>query len=258
MPPILTWLGQSGFLVENGGARLLIDPFFAHHDARLFPPPAIDRFGARIDRLLVTHEHLDHLDVDSLPRIADRSPDLVVVAPEPLRDQVGDVPFEGVRPGDLIDVPGALVRVVPAIHALHVEDGYSDGSTGGGPPRLVGYVLECDGMSIYHAGDTIADPRVLAALEELDVDIALLPVNGRTFFREQRDVAGNLDVKDAVALAAHIGANTLVPVHWDLFKGNTERAGATVDEAFTVQAPVHVMTLSRGVPWAAAVPPRAE
>ena len=60
--PVLTWLGQAGFLVEAGGARLLVDPFFSEHEGGMFPPPPIDVFGARIDRVLVTHEHLDHLD----------------------------------------------------------------------------------------------------------------------------------------------------------------------------------------------------
>lgn len=253
MPPTLTWLGQAGFLIQTARARLLIDPFFAQHEARLYPPPPIDDLGARIDRLLVSHEHLDHLDTESLPRIAERSPGLVVVAPEPLRHHVGDVAFEGVRPGDVVDVPGARVTVVPAIHALHVADGYS---AGGEPPRFVGFVVECDGVRIYHAGDTIAHESVIAAVQSLGIDVALLPVNGRTYFREQQDLAGNLDVKDAVALAAQIGANVLVPIHWDLFDGNTERAGAAADEAYATQAPVHVLTLTRGVPWEAAVPPR--
>jgi L-ascorbate metabolism protein UlaG (beta-lactamase superfamily) len=133
---------------------------------------------------------------------------------------------------------------VPAIHAVHVADGYSDG---GG--RFVGYVLERDGVSIYHAGDTIATDELVAALEPLRIDVALLPVNGRSYFREQQDLAGNLDIRDAVALAVRVGAHTLVPMHWDLMRGNLERAGATADEAHATEAPVHVMSLARGVPW---------
>jgi L-ascorbate metabolism protein UlaG (beta-lactamase superfamily) len=174
-----------------------------------------------------------------------------VVAPAPLRDQVADLSFEGVRPGDRLELPGGGgLRVVPAIHALHPEDGYSEG---GDPPRFVGYVIEYDGVAIYHAGDTIADARLLAGLDGVRVDVALLPVNGRTFFRERQDLAGNLDARDAVALAAHCGASILVPVHWDLFEGNTERAGAAADAAAEAGAPVHVMTLSRERPWV--VPP---
>ena len=82
------------------------------------------------------------------------------------------------RPGDRLDLPGGgALRVVPAVHAVHPRDGYSEG---GDPPRFVGYVLEVDGVAIYHGGDTIADDRVLAGLDGVRVDVALLPVNGRT------------------------------------------------------------------------------
>ena len=253
MTPVLTWLGQAGFLIESGGARLLVDPFFSEHEGRRFPPPPIDVYGARIDRVLVTHEHLDHLDPASLRGIAERSPGLVVIAPAPLRDAVDGLAFHGVRPGDGLGLPGGgALRVVPAIHALHPRDGYSDG---GQPPRFVGYVMELGGVAIYHAGDTIADERVLAGLAGVEVDVALLPVNGRGLFRERRDLAGNLDARDAVALAAHCGASILVPIHWDLMEGNTERAGAAADAAAEAGAPVHVLTLSRGRPWAV-TPPR--
>jgi L-ascorbate 6-phosphate lactonase len=254
MTPVLTWLGQAGFLVEAGGARLLVDPFFSEHEGRTFPPPPIDDFGARIDRVLVSHEHLDHLDPPSLRGAAERSPGVEVIAPEPLRAMVEGLPFHGVRPGDRLDLPGGgAVRVVHAVHAVHPRDGYSEG---GDPPRFVGFVLEVDGVAIYHAGDTIADDRVLAGLEGVRVDVALLPVNGRTFFRERDDLAGNLGPRDAVALAAHCGASVLVPIHWDLFEGNTERAGAAADAAAEAGVPVHVMTLSRERPWAVARPPR--
>jgi L-ascorbate metabolism protein UlaG (beta-lactamase superfamily) len=198
--------------------------------------------------VLVTHEHLDHLDAAALPQIAARSPQLSVIAPAPLAPMVQEaapgIPFTGVRPGDRLDVAGGTVSVVPAIHAVHPSDGYSDGAG-----RFVGYVLELDGGALYHAGDTIAGDQLMAALEPLRIDVALLPVNGRAHFRERQDIAGNLDVRDAVALAARIGATTLVPIHWDLFKPNLERAGATADEAHVTQAPVHVVTLARGVRW---------
>jgi L-ascorbate metabolism protein UlaG (beta-lactamase superfamily) len=248
---VLTWLGQAGVLIEAGGARLLIDPFLAEHEARRFPPPPLDPFGTAIDRVLVTHEHLDHLDPEGLAAIAERSPGVAVVAPEPLRDQVAGLPFHGVRPGDRLDLPGGgAVRVVPAIHALHPADGYGPG---GDPPRFVGFVVETPGgVAVYHAGDTVADARLLDGLAGVRVDVAILPVNGRSFFREREDLAGNLDARDAVALAAHLGASVLVPVHWDLMAGNTERAGAAADAAAEAGAPVHVVTLSRGRPWAVA------
>lgn len=247
MSPVLTWLGQASVLVEAGGARLLIDPFFSEMEGRRFPPPPLDVYAADIDRVLVTHEHIDHLDPDSLRAVAERSPGAEVIAPAPLAAQVEGLPFHGVRPGDVVEVPGGTVRVVPAVHAIHPRDGYSQG---GDPPRFVGYVLALDGVAIYHAGDTIVTDEVVAGLEGVTVDVALLPVNGRTYFREREDLVGNLGPRDAVALAVHCGARVLVPIHWDLIEGNTERAGAAAEAAAETGAPLHVMTLSRELPWA--------
>jgi L-ascorbate 6-phosphate lactonase len=260
--PLVTWLGQAGFLLEAGGRRILIDPFLdGGYPGREYPPPDVDAVGADCDWLLVTHEHVDHLDPVGLPLIAQRSPGLTVIAPEPLRELVHalapGVAFTGVRPGDPVELPGAgRLRTVPAIHAVEVADGYSDGARDGGPPRFVGFVLELEGVAIYHAGDTIVTDAVVEALRAIPVDVALLPVNGRTYYREQADLVGNMGFRDAVALAADIGATTLVPMHWDLFRANSERPGAAADEAWATGAPLHVLVLRRGLPWAPAPAPR--
>ena len=51
----------------------MIDPFVSDYDARLYPPPRAEPLAENIDWLLVTHDHLDHLDVDVLPILAGRS-----------------------------------------------------------------------------------------------------------------------------------------------------------------------------------------
>jgi len=249
MALVVTWLGQAGFRFETGGRTILVDPFFAEHEARLYPPPPLDPLAGGVDWLLVTHEHLDHLDPYSLREVAARSDGLTIVAPQPLesqvRDAIPDAAFVGVARGDELDLPGAgRLTVVPAVHAVEPADGYSDS------PRFVGYVLELGGTTLYHAGDTIATDSLLAALAPLTIDVALLPVNGRTFFRERENLVGNLEVRDAVALATEIGAQILVPCHWDLFKGNTEFPGRVVDVAAEAEAPFHVLTLRRGARWA--------
>ncbi len=247
MAPVVTWLGQAGFLFEAAGRRILVDPFFSEQEGRRYPPPPVE---GDVDWLLVTHEHLDHLDPASLRAVAERSPQLTIVAPAPLepmvREVCPDAKFVGVARGDRVELGDAgAATAVPAVHAVHPRDGYSD------DPRFVGYVLELDGVSLYHAGDTLVADAVVAALEGLSVDVALLPVNGRTYFREQADLAGNMDPRDAVALATRIGASVLVPIHWDLFEGNTEHPGRAADEAAETGAPLHVVTLRRGLPWTA-------
>jgi L-ascorbate metabolism protein UlaG (beta-lactamase superfamily) len=249
MALVVTWLGQASFRFDVGERRILVDPFFAEHEARLYPPLSVDEHGADVDWLLVTHEHLDHLDPYSLREVAARSPGLTVVAPAPLEAMVreaADVEFVGVDRGDRLEVDGAgAFAVVPAIHGRTVADAYPD------DPAFVGYVLELEGRGLYHAGDTIVTDGLREALAPHDIDVALLPVNGRTAYREREDLVGNMGPRDAVALATEIGASILVPYHWDLFRGNTEWPGRVVDDAVEAGAPLHVLTLRRGVPWAA-------
>jgi L-ascorbate 6-phosphate lactonase len=249
MPPRVTWLGQSGFLFEAAGRRVLVDPFFSEHEDRAYAPPSIDDYGAGCDWLFITHEHLDHLDRPALPEIVRRSPGIRVVVPEPIVDQVLDLAPDvvGVQRAERIELPGlGAFTVVPAVHALEPADGYTD------DPRFVGYVLELDGVALYHAGDTIVTQGLLDALSGIHVDVALLPINGRDFFRERENLAGNTDVREAVALARHVGARILVPIHWDGFTTNSEHPGAAVEEAVATGAPLHVLVLRRGVPWVAA------
>lgn len=250
MRVVVTWLGQASFRFDAGDRRILVDPFFAEHDARRYPPFSLDEHGAGVDWLLVTHPHLDHLDPFSLREVAARSPDLTIVAPAPLEAEVREAApgaaFAGVDRGDRLELPGAgAVTVRPAIHGMRVAYDYPD------DPRFVGYVLELGGTTLYHAGDTIVTDTLRAALAPLAIDVALLPVNGRTYYREREELVGNMGTRDAVALAAEIGASILVPYHWDLFRGNTEWPGRVVDDAVEAEAPLHVLTLRRGVPWAA-------
>jgi L-ascorbate 6-phosphate lactonase len=241
----LVWLGQSGFLVEAEGLRILVDPFISDYEDRLIPAPPLESVADRIDWLLVTHEHLDHLDLPFVELLAARSPAVQVVVPAAVAaDTVLPISADrvhGIAVGGRIELGGVSVLAVPAVHKISVDQEYSS-------DRFVGFVVECPQTTIYHAGDTILTDALFDDLRGLHADVCLLPVNGRDWFRERAGLVGNLDAREAVALAVELGARLLVPMHWDAFAGNTVDPETVVAEARRADAPLHVAVLHRLLP----------
>ena len=135
--------------------------------------------GSGVDWLLVTHEHIDHLDPYSLREVSARSEaphDRRARAARAAAEAAPDASFTGVDRGDRVELPGAGVcTVVPAIHGPTVGHGYPD------DPAFVGYVFELAGTSLYHAGDTIVTDLLVAAPTPLAIDVAPCPSTaGRT------------------------------------------------------------------------------
>jgi L-ascorbate 6-phosphate lactonase len=245
----LTWLGQAGFRLVVAGTCVVVDPWSSSHEGRLIPSPPIALSAEGVDSLLITHEHLDHLDLPFLPVILERSPGVRVVLPAPLLPLVEHVVPERqlvpVQPGDVLDLEGLEARVVPAFHAVTTDDAFGDGAAAGGSPRFVGYVLDSESR-VYHAGDTIVTDALTRVLEPLEIDVALLPINGRDAEREARGIVGNMDAGEAVELALSIGATRLVPYHWDGVAGNTVAPGSAADAAagrLHVVVPAHFVPL---------------
>jgi len=229
----LTWLGQAGFALAAEGTTLLVDPFLSDHPDRLVPAPdagsAAGALVAAPDAVLATHEHLDHLDLPAWTRIAGTSPHTVFVVPAPVVDQVSGAGIAGERvlaaePGTPVRLGAATVTPVPARHGVHVADAYTFGDelpSSGGRVRYLGYVVELGGVSTYHAGDTIGYDGQAERLRELGVQVALLPVNGRDAEREAADLVGNLSAEEAADLAGAAGVELVVPMHYEMVRGNT-------------------------------------
>jgi L-ascorbate metabolism protein UlaG (beta-lactamase superfamily) len=250
----LTWLGQAGFLLETHGLRIVVDPWVSPHELRLIPPPPTELVADRIDWLLVTHEHLDHLDLPFLPVLLGRSPSVRIVLPRPLVPLVDPLISRtrviGVEPGDTLDLDGLEVVATPAFHGVTMDDAYGDGSALDGSPRFVGYVLGGEAR-IYHAGDTILDDALLSAVRGLGIETALLPINGRDAERESRGIVGNMNAAEAVELALAAGARRLVPYHWDGFAGNIVPPGTATEAAagrLDVLVPERFVSVYLGVP----------
>lgn len=226
-------LGQSGFVIKGGDMVACIDPYLS--DAitsdmggppRCFPAPLDPATLTSAQVVFTTHEHADHTDPATLLPLLDASPDALVVGTSQTRAMLqkqGVAPQRIVVPkiGDTLRVDELTYTAVPAAHYVYdVDDsGYA---------RWMGFLICLNGVTLYHAGDTVIVPELLRTLDGVEIDIALLPFNGRDFFREESNLVGNMLPSEAVQFASRIKAHTMIGVHNDLFA--TNRVGT--DELF--------------------------
>ncbi len=231
----LNWLGQAGFVLRATGATVLIDPFLAPWNGRVYESALPPARAEGVDLVLCTHEHVDHFDAASAPAIAAASPGAVFVVPAPIVDMVTESGIAsdrvmGVQPGDDLELAGLRIRPVPAMHGVTMEDAYGFGQElSGGLTRFVGFVLDAGGVRLYHAGDTIHFDGVEALLRTLEIDVGMLPINGRDPEREARGIVGNLSEREAAWLAREAAFDLLIPMHYDLFARNRGYPAHLVD-----------------------------
>ncbi|MBL9128975.1 MAG: MBL fold metallo-hydrolase [Verrucomicrobiales bacterium] len=265
----LWWLGQSGFLVHHRGAFLLLDPYLSDSLTRKYAgtdKPHVRMTGrvvdpARLDfvsAVTSSHNHTDHLDPETLRPLVQANPGLVLFCPEAnrttVRERSGlpderilgmDVPSTApANVGPRQPVPGTPFALTPVPAAHETLDRDAQG-------RLVylGFVLHVGPFRIYHSGDTVRFDGMAEALRPFDVDIALLPINGRA---PERRVAGNLWGPEAARLARDIGARLAVPCHYDMFEFNTATPDAFVASCIAMGQARRVLRQGERLTWAPA------
>jgi L-ascorbate metabolism protein UlaG (beta-lactamase superfamily) len=203
VPDRLRWLGHSTVLIELAGARLLTDPLLRGRILHLRRAvPLVDEPLDRLDAVLVSHLHYDHLDPPSLRRV-DRAAKLVVpkgAARVVRRSGFGDV--AEVAAGETLQVGPVTVR------AVHAEHGSS--RVFGARSEALGYVVE-GAHRIYFPGDTDLYPEMADLGPGLDV--ALLPIWGWG----PSLGAGHLDPRRAAEALALLRPRIAVPIHWGTY-----------------------------------------
>lgn len=198
----LTYIGHATVLIELAGTRLLTDPMLSGgilHIRRRQPAPAVDDFP-RLDAILISHAHLDHLDHHSLSLLAGRCPVVVPRGCAPIVRRTGAREVTEVDVGTRVSV-GDLV--IEGVHASH--DGRRHPFAA--PMPSLGYVIEGP-PNVYFAGDTDLFPGMSTLAGR--VDVALLPIWGWG----ARVPDGHLDPVRAAEAVARIRPRLAIPIHW--------------------------------------------
>ena len=211
----VTWLGHSAFsLVSPQGTVVLVDPWIMGNPAC----PVSHRDPARVDLMLLTHGHFDH--IGDAVELAKRHPPEVVAVYETCHwlDGKGVQNTRPMNKGGSQTLKGIRVTMVHADHSCGILD---EGRIlyGG---EAAGYVIEFEnGMRVYHAGDTnvFGDMKLIAELYQPEV--AMLPI-GDLY---------TMSPKEAALAVRLLGARTILPMHHGTFPpltGNPETLKALV------------------------------
>jgi len=197
-----TFVGHSTVLIEVDGARILTDPLLRLRVGALIrhsplPPASVYR---DLDAVVISHAHLDHLDVPSL-RLIDK--DTPVLAPRAAKRLIRSLGFANVtemEAGESRDIGRLRLTATPAVHGITRHPMAA-------PSNTLGYLVE-GRLTAYFAGDT----GLFDEMAELadDLDLALLPVGGWGP-RLPEDHLNPLTAAEALRLLRPAVA---VPIHW--------------------------------------------
>jgi L-ascorbate metabolism protein UlaG (beta-lactamase superfamily) len=212
----VTFIGHSTFLIRTAGAIFITDPVFTTHAGpfgRLGPrrvrPPAIALDDLpRVDVVLLSHNHYDHLQPGSMKAIGG---DVVTTLGVGRHLQRGAGRIIELDWWHSAEVGGARVTAVPAQH-FSARTPWDRNRT-----LWCGLVVEVDGATIYFAGDTGYMPQFAEIGDRFpQIDVALLPIGAY----EPRWFMGPIHMNPDDAVRAHLdlGARASVGMHFGTFR----------------------------------------
>ena len=173
----ISWLGHDGFRID-AGRTIYFDPYQIAG-------------GPVADLILVSHEHFDHCSPEDIQKIQGAKT-IIVTEKDCAKKLSGDIRV--IKPGDVLDLADIHIEAVPS---YNTDKDFHPKKKG-----WLGFVVETEGVRVYHAGDSDFIPE----MKHLKVDIALLPVSGTYVMTAEQAVKAALAISPKVAIPMHYGA----------------------------------------------------
>ncbi len=221
---LITWIGHASFLIQVGNINILTDPIFG--DAtfffpRIFPAGIKIEDLPSIDYVIISHNHLDHMDSKSLIALKKLNPNISILVP--YGDKIWfekrnfSKVFEAVWWEDFVfDAMNKIkFTFLPAYH-------WSQRTLFDQNKSLWGsWMIECSGYKVYFAGDT-AYSRHFENISKYfhHIDVALMPI-GPCEPREKMCLS-HINAEEAGRAFLDLGAKNFIPMHWGTYHFGTD------------------------------------
>lgn len=198
----ITWLGQAGLYIETEKTRLLVDPYLSDSVGKKNPnmrrryPPDTSFLHLKPDIILLTHNHIDHTDPETLPYYLQ----------EPVECLASGNSWQTLR-----EMEGKHHAILFNRHSewssrdMHFIAVYAEHSDS----HAIGAVIETEGKRLYITGDTLYNRMIFDdVLPHGKMDLLFLPVNG---------VGNNMNLTDAARFCERIKPDCAIPMHYGMY-----------------------------------------
>ncbi|HEY9578821.1 MAG TPA: MBL fold metallo-hydrolase [Rhizorhapis sp.] len=218
------WVGHATVLVQAGGLNILTDPIWSDY-ASPFPPLGPERVtkpGIRfedlpkIDLVVVSHNHYDHMDLPTLKRLWARDRPLIVTS-------LGNDSIISQTGAKAVALDwGQSVDVRPGVRVVVTRNHHWGSRWGADRNRALwsSFVIETPEGNIFFGGDTgggdMKWPEEAASYGP--VRLAIIPIGAFRFYAGQMSSGTHIGPRDAVKIFEGLQASYAIPIHWGTFR----------------------------------------
>ena len=198
---IIRFLGQSGYILKTERSEIIIDPYLSDSvnrvagRPRLLPIP-LQPADISCDAVICTHDHLDHLDPDTVTEIASKQLFVTTNGGKEKLKSLGKENVIAMNEGESVRLGDFEITAVFADHTV----------------EAFGVIVKAEDKTLYFSGDTLYNER-LFDIARYSPDATFICINGRL---------GNMNAEEALVTAKRIGAKRNIPNHYDMFASNSE------------------------------------
>ena len=238
-----TWVGHATVLVQAAGLNILTDPIWSDY-ASPFPPLGPKRVAQpgvrfddlpKIDLIVISHNHYDHLDLPTLKRLWARDrPKIVTSLGNDAILKDNGIPATALDWGQSVSgaalnglAPQAVIQCGNYEHCpdyrVHVTRNHHWGSRWGSDRNRAlwsSFVIETRAGNIFFAGDTGAGDMgwPVQARRFGPIRLALIPIGAFRFWKGQMQSDAHIGPLQAVEVFRRLGASSAIPIHWGTFR----------------------------------------